>query len=112
MTVHARAEMATPSIDEHLIEQHVGMLHCLAGASSVEGVLVLFAVGENPVTGEKVGPYALHFNIGDAKGMADQAKAWARHAHVNVYAPFAVFRKGLERGKRARKQTRWLTCPW
>jgi hypothetical protein len=98
MIVHARAETAAPSIDHQAIETHLGMLHHLAAASKVDGILVLFAVGENPATGRKEGPLSLHFRIGDVEGMTTTAVGWARHPHLNVYASWSVFRRSLARG--------------
>jgi RepB DNA-primase from phage plasmid len=82
--------------DHAAIEQHLTLLHDLARASGVKGKLVLFAVGENPQTGRKLGPLVDHFQIGDVKIMADVAAAYAQREHLNVYAPWAVFRSDLE----------------
>src|SRR5215212_4688750 len=97
MHAHARLDDA-PRFDLAAIEAHVAILHQLAAASGADGYLVLFAVGENPASGRKEGPLALHFRIGDVDGMARAAKGWESTPHLNVYAPFAVFRKSLARG--------------
>src|SRR3954465_2690515 len=91
---HARFNHAARS-DSSAVEPHITLLHQLATASGAEGYLVLFAVGENPVTGRKEGPLALHFRIGEVDGMVTAVKGCARTPHLNVYAPFAVFRKSL-----------------
>jgi hypothetical protein len=91
---------AVPLIDEAAFESHFEMLNHLAAASGVDGILVLFAVGENPTTGQKVGPHVLHFKIGDTAGMMTTARGWFRHPHLNVYAPWAVFRPNLPRGSK------------
>src|SRR3954469_21558774 len=87
-------------VDFGAIETHIALLHQLATASGAEGYLVLFAVGENPVTGRKEGPLALHFRIGDVDGMARAAQGWESTPHLNVYAPWAVFRTSLQRGEK------------
>ena len=68
------------------------------------GKLVLFAVGENPQTGRKVGPFVRHFGIGDVDIMVDTAATWAQQEHVNVYAPLAVFRGDLDRHSKGDEQ--------
>src|SRR3954471_4087375 len=65
---HAHFDHAARS-DSSAVEPHIALLHQLAAASGADGVLVLFAVGENPATGRKEGPLALHFRIGDVDGM-------------------------------------------
>jgi predicted P-loop ATPase len=82
-------------LDRSAVEQHLSLLHDLARASGAAGKLVLFAVGENPQTGRKVKPRAQHFAIGDVSMMAEAAIGLAQHAHLNVYAPWAVFRNDL-----------------
>jgi RepB DNA-primase from phage plasmid len=82
-------------LDRDAVEQHLALLHDLARASGVDGKLVLFAVGENPQTGRKVKPRALHFAIGDVNTMAEAAAEFASEEHINVYAPWAVFRHDL-----------------
>jgi predicted P-loop ATPase len=84
--------------DRSAIEQHLTLLHDLARASGTNGKLVLFAVGENPHTGRKHKPRALHFAVGDVATMTDAAVAYAQEEHLNVYAPWAVFRHDLEHG--------------
>jgi hypothetical protein len=88
----------TEPLDRGAIEQHLSLLHDLARASGADGKLVLFAVGENPQTGRKVKPQAQHFAIGDVNMMVEAAEGYAKQAHLNVYAPWAIFRNDLERG--------------
>src|SRR5207248_1163545 len=85
----------TEPLDRGAVEQHLALLHDLARASGADGKLVLFAVGENSQTGRKVKPRALHFAIGDVNTMAEAAASFANEEHVNVYAPWAVFRSDL-----------------
>jgi predicted P-loop ATPase len=91
-------------LDRSTVEQHLALLHDLARASGATGKLVLFAVGENPQTGRKVKPLVQHFAIGDVSVMADAAVAYAQQAHVNVYAPWAVFRNDLAHGAKGDEQ--------
>jgi predicted P-loop ATPase len=94
----------TDPLDRGAVEQHLSLLHDLARASGADGKLVLFVVGENPQTGRKVKPLAQHFAIGDVSTMAAAAAGYAQQAHVNVYAPWAVFRNDLERGAKGDEQ--------
>jgi predicted P-loop ATPase len=94
----------TEPLDRGAVEQHLSLLHDLARASGADGKLVLFAVGENPQTGRKVKPLVQHFAIGDVSKMADAAAEYAQQVHVNIYAPWAVFRNDLERGAKGDEQ--------
>ncbi|MCO5132448.1 MAG: DUF3987 domain-containing protein [Xanthobacteraceae bacterium] len=99
MNVHAREDAsAIPAIDPAAVEAHINMLHHLAASSGAEGVLVLFGVGENPLTGRNEGPRVEHFRIGDSASMIEAAKGYSYTPHLNAYAPWAIFRKGLPRG--------------
>jgi hypothetical protein len=91
-------EKDPPPVDEAAIKHHLMLLNWLARTYRDEAVLVLFAVGENPNTGRKEGPHVVHFTIGDHAGMMTTVLGWARHPHLNVYAPWAVFRRNLPRG--------------
>lgn len=99
MNTHAHARVTDAArFDLAAVETHIALLHQLAAASGTDGCLVLFAAGENPTTGRKEGPLALHFRIGDVAGMVAAVQGWAATPHLNAYAPFAVFRKSLARG--------------
>lgn len=87
--------MTVQTLDRDAVERHLALLHDLARASGTDGKLVLFAVGENPQTGRKVKPIVQHFAIGDVSMMADAAVTYAQQTHVNIYAPWAVFRNDL-----------------
>src|SRR3712207_2840777 len=80
-----------PAFDRTAIEAHIRMQHELAEAANVDGVLVLFNAGENPITGRAEAPRAQHFRIGDVEGMTDAVMALRHIPHRNVYAPWAVF---------------------
>jgi predicted P-loop ATPase len=88
----------TEPLDRGAVERHLSLLHDLARASGADGKLVLFAVGENPQTGRKVKPQAQHFAIGDVSTMVEAVAGYTQQEHVNVYAPWAIFRNDLERG--------------
>jgi predicted P-loop ATPase len=94
----------TEPLDRGAVEQHLSLLHDLARASGTDGKLVLFAVGENPQTGRKVKPLAQHFSIGDVSTMVEAVAGYAQQAHLNVYAPWAIFRHDLERGAKGDEQ--------
>src|SRR4051794_30159563 len=99
MNMHANARLnEVMRFDRAAVEPHVAMLHQLAEASNADGCLVLFAAGENPVTGRKEGPLVQHFRIGDLAGMVGAVLGCGHTPHLNVYAPFALFRKSLARG--------------
>jgi predicted P-loop ATPase len=91
-------------LDRDAVPQHLALLHDLARASGVDGKLVLFAVGENPQTGRKMKPRALHFAIGDVSTMAKAVTNLAGAEHVNIYTPWAVFRNDLGRGAKGDEQ--------
>jgi hypothetical protein len=84
------------------IEAHIEMLHQLAADNRwwADGKLVLFAAGEDPVTGRKESPRVRHFDIGDVDEMAAAAKELGNIPHLNVYAPWAVYRKDLPGGRK------------
>jgi hypothetical protein len=66
MNMHAHARLdETARFDFATTKSHIALQHQLAMASGADGWLVLFAIGENPATGRKEGPHALHFRIGD-----------------------------------------------
>jgi predicted P-loop ATPase len=96
--------LMTTLFDRAAVEQHISLLHSLASASGTDGKLVLFAAGEDPQTGRKEKPRAQHFAIGDASGMAQAVMAFAGREHLNIYAPWAVFRNDLGAGKKGDEQ--------
>jgi hypothetical protein len=86
--------------DRDAVHTHIKMLHDLAAASGVDGVLVLACYGENPDTGRKTSSRVEQFAIGDVTSMVDAIMALEHEPHLNVYAPWAVLRPDLARGKR------------
>jgi hypothetical protein len=108
MNIHARAFLEDADrFESGEIEAHIRMLHEFAADSQwwADGKLVLFAAGEDPVTGRRESPRVQHFSIGDVDGMVAAAKSWANTPHLNIYAPWAVLRNDLSPGKRAPKRT-------
>ncbi|MEM6847607.1 MAG: YfjI family protein [Pseudomonadota bacterium] len=94
-----RAE-APPPANPAAVRAHMEMLQSLATSAGVEGVLVLFAAGENPQTGKKMPPVSQHFSIGDVEGMTNAALSLGRAADRNVYAPWCIFRSDLPAGRK------------
>jgi hypothetical protein len=92
------------SLDRDAIDRHIALLHDLARAAGAAGKLVLFSVTEDPAKQRKGTAQALHFGIGDVEAMTDTAFAYAQRDHTNVYAPWAIFRSDLERGKKGEEQ--------
>jgi hypothetical protein len=93
-----------PITDPALVRSHIEMLHELATASGVDGVLVCCGYGENPKTRVKIKGRAACFAIGDVDGMVDYALGLCADLHRNVYAPWAVLRRGLATGTRGKKE--------
>jgi len=79
------------------IEYHFQILHHVAQRSKIEGLLILAAFGEN------LPPRVKHFEIGDLTGMTEAAMAF-QDTGYNVYAPLAIFRADLEKGKKGSEE--------
>ena len=88
----------TPGFIRDEIHAHISMLHQLA--SGLDGVLVLACYGENPETGRKTASRVLRFAVGDVDNMVAAVMEMEHERHLNVYCPWAVYRHGIERGKR------------
>jgi RepB DNA-primase from phage plasmid len=94
-------EPSIPRFDRAAIHAHVSMLHNLARESHADGQLILACYGENPDTGRKTGQIVRRFAIGDVDMMVNEIMSLEDHPHLNVYVPWAVYRRGLigtERG--------------
>jgi hypothetical protein len=89
-----------PRFDRDAIRAHITMLHKLASAAGVDGVLVLACFGENPDTGRKTSSQVQKFAIGDINMMVDAIMALKDVPHLNVYAPWGIYRRDLPAGKR------------
>jgi hypothetical protein len=85
--------------DRETIHDHVSMLHTLARAANVDGVLTLCCYGENPHSGRK-SSQVQRFRIGDVDLMVDAIMALEAVPHLNIYAPWAIMRHGLVGGER------------
>jgi predicted P-loop ATPase len=89
-----RAPIA-PQPDHDAIRTHVRMLHTLAKAAGVDGILVLTRIDAKT---EKLNTE--RFAIGDDKSMSDAVIGWSGNLNLNLYASFAIFRKDMPRGAR------------
>lgn len=75
-----------------MIEMHVGLLHDLA--EGCEGFLPLVAIEVDGPTRPQL------FRIGDVDTMVATIMGFDCHPRINLYMPWHVVRKDLERGKR------------
>jgi hypothetical protein len=87
------ASDANPQPDADAIRTHVSMLHGLAKAADVEGLLTLTRIDALTQTA-----HTERFAIGDIDTMAKAVVGWSTHPNLNLYSPFVIFRKDLERG--------------
>jgi hypothetical protein len=94
--------------DRAAIHAHIKLLHDLAAATGVDGVLVLACYGENPDSRRKVGSTVERFGVGDTDSMVDAIMATESVPYLNVYVPWGVYRHGLAAGERGR--TKDLLC--
>ena len=92
-----------PTPNPVLARAHFEMLHELAAASGIDGVMVLCSYGENPTTGAELKPRVPHFAIGDVEGMTEAALGLCQQQGMNVYAPWAILRKDIPTGSRGTK---------
>jgi len=83
-----------PAFDRTAVEGHVSLLHVLA--EGLDGVLILAAFMPNG--GGK--PQVQRFRIGDVAGMVETIMGFENHRNLNLYAPWSVFRRDLEPGKK------------
>src|SRR5262245_46313978 len=81
------------TFDRDAIRCHVHLVHRLAAAAKIDGVLILACYGEDSQTGWKVGSTVEHFAIGDVEGMTDAAMRKAGREHLNVYIPWHIMRR-------------------
>ena len=87
-----RPMSALPPFDRDAIEAHVSLLHDMA--AGVDGVLILAAFEE------RGGAKVQRFRIGDVGGMVKTIMGFEGHQNLNLYAPWSVFRRDLEPGKK------------
>src|SRR4051812_4313713 len=79
--------MSVPHFDRQSVEIHARLINGLA--ADAEGVLLVVGIDK----AEKVLPRK--FAIGDVTGMVDMVMAWDGVPGMNVYMPYAVFRRDL-----------------
>jgi hypothetical protein len=89
-----QATPKTENYDHHAIRSHVAMLHKLAKAAGVDGILTYTRIEGGG------GAYTEQFAIGDADGMADSIIGRSGNHGVNVYLPWVIWRNDLPRGKK------------
>lgn len=94
MTVNtsAQADIEIPTTDVAAVRSHIEMIHSLACTANVDGILVLASFDE------KGSSIIERFGIGDSERMISAAISIGQYR--NVYAPWAVFRRDLESGKK------------
>jgi hypothetical protein len=90
---------AHPNFDRAAVENHVKIVHTLATAANVGGILVLVSIEHSTVKKEST-VIAERFAIGDVESMVDAIMGRAGRRNVNLYIPWAIFRKDLERGRK------------
>jgi hypothetical protein len=89
-----------PSFDRDDVQQHVELIHKLA--AGIDGVLTVTCLEQHPHQ-EKSTPLTRRFAIGDVASMVDTIMSFEATPHINVYAPWSVFRKDLAAGKKGKE---------
>lgn len=84
------------------LQSHIRLLHKLA--SGLDGKLVLASYGEDPNTGKAIKPDVRHFRVGNVASMVKAATKLAKEKHRNIYAPVAVMKPDLSRGRKGGEQ--------
>jgi putative DNA primase/helicase len=74
-----------------MIRSHVEMVHMLAKSAGVDGVLTLTRIDDK----DKI--FTERFSIGDVDNHANAVIGWSTHPGLNLYIPWAIFRKDLPR---------------
>jgi hypothetical protein len=80
-----------PQPSPGMIKSHIEMLHTLAKAADVDGVLTLTRIDE------KGKVFTERFGIGDVENHVNAAIDWSTHPELNLYAPWAIFRRDMPR---------------
>jgi hypothetical protein len=88
-----------PPFDRDAIRAHVEMRHLLAAEANVDGVLTLTIIEQN-FNGGKDAIHTLQFGIGDIETEFNAILSYEGRANVNLYAPWSIFRRDLQRGKK------------
>ena len=92
-----------PLPNHAMIRSHVKMLHMLAESAGLDGVLTLTRIDDK----EKV--FTERFAIGDVDGHANAAIGWSTHPGLNLYSPWAIFRKSMPRWSKGTRPGRGHT---
>ena len=88
--IHALVDDA-PLPNCEMIRSHVEMVHMLAKSAGVDGVLTLTRIDHK----DKI--FTEKFSIGDVDSHASAVIGWSTHPGLNLYLPWAIFRKDLPR---------------
>jgi hypothetical protein len=78
-----------PRASHVMIRSHIEMLHSLAKAAGVDGVLTLTRIDD------KGNVHTERFAIGDVENHVSAAIGWSTHPGLNLYIPWAIFRKDM-----------------
>jgi len=89
---------AIPAPDQAAIRSHIEMMHTLAKNADVDGVLTLSRIDEK----EKI--FTERFAIGDVDNHANAVIGWSANTGINLYSPWAVFRRDMPRGSRGAEE--------
>jgi hypothetical protein len=88
---------AIPAPDLVAIRSHIEMQHALAKSAGVDGgVLTLTRIDDK----DKV--FTERFAVGYVD--ANSVIAWSTHPDLNLYSPWAIFRKDLPRGSKGAEE--------
>jgi predicted P-loop ATPase len=81
-----------------MIRSHVEMLHALAKDAHVDGILTFTRIDS------KDNLFTERFSIGDVDNHANAVIGWSTHPGLNLYIPWAIFRKDLPRVSRGNEE--------
>ncbi|SHG81288.1 VapE domain-containing protein [Bradyrhizobium erythrophlei] len=84
-----RAIGVAPQPSDGMIVSHIQMLHALAKAADVDGVLTLTRIDA------KGNVFTEKFAIGDVENHVNAVIGWSTHPDLNLYVPWAIFRKDM-----------------
>lgn len=78
--------------NREMIRSHVTMLHTLAKAADVDGIMAFTRIDDKGKTRTE------RFAIGNIGDMADAITCYSTHPSLNLYASYVVFRKDMPHG--------------
>jgi RepB DNA-primase from phage plasmid len=87
-----------PQPSEGMIISHVEMLHTLAKRADVDGILTFTRIDN------KENVFTERFAIGDVERHANAIIGWSTHPNLNLYSPWAVFRKDMPHGRKGKEE--------